>query len=224
MRILIAEDEAGIAKALKVILEKNKFSADVVYNGTDALDYITNSSYDAVVLDIMMPGMNGLEVLTRARAMGIKTPVMLLTAKGEVDDRVAGLECGADDYLPKPFATSEFVARVRALTRRSDNYTHSVLALGNTQLDCSRYTLSCGGETVTLSNKEYQLMELFMRNPRRVFSSEHVMELIWGYDAEAEIDVIWTYISFLRKKLRQIGANIEIKTIRGAGYALEEQG
>lgn len=224
MRILIAEDEAGIAKALKVILEKNKFSADVVYNGTDAMDYITNSSYDAVVLDIMMPGMNGLEVLTRARAMGIKTPVMLLTAKGEVDDRVAGLECGADDYLPKPFATSEFVARVRALTRRSDNYAHSVLALGNTQLDCSRYTLSCGGETVTLSNKEYQLMELFMRNPRRVFSSEHVMELIWGYDAEAEIDVIWTYISFLRKKLRQISANIEIKTIRGAGYALEEQG
>lgn len=223
MRILIAEDEAGIAKALKVILEKNKFSADVVYNGTDALDYITNSSYDAVVLDIMMPGMNGLEVLTRARAMGIKTPVMLLTAKSEVDDRVAGLECGADDYLPKPFATSEFVARVRALTRRSNNYVHSVLSLGNTQFNCSRYTLSRGGETVVLSNKEYQLMELFMRNPRRVFSSEHVMELIWGYDAEAEIDVIWTYISFLRKKLRQIGANIEIKTIRGAGYALEEK-
>ncbi len=125
----------------------------MVYNGTDALDYITNSSYDAVVLDIMMPGMNGLEVLTRARAMGIKTPVMLLTAKGEVDDRVAGLKCGADDYLTKPLRHErEFVARVRALTRR-DNYAHSVLALGNTQLDCSRYTLSCGGETVTLSNK-----------------------------------------------------------------------
>lgn len=221
MRILIADDEQGIAKALKVILEKNKFAVDAVFNGTDALDYIMSTPYDAIVLDIMMPGLDGLTVLKRAREAGIKTPVMLLTAKSEISDRVAGLECGADDYLPKPFATAEFVARVRALTRRSESYTHSVITVGTTQLDSGRYELRCGDKSAALSNKEYQLMELFMRSPRRVFSTEHIMELIWGFDAEAETDVIWTYISFLRKKLRQIDSDAEIKTIRGAGYALD---
>lgn len=221
MRILIADDEQGIAKALKVILEKNKFAVDAVFNGTDALDYIMSTPYDAIVLDIMMPGLDGLTVLKRAREAGIKTPVMLLTAKSEISDRVAGLECGADDYLPKPFATAEFVARVRALTRRSESYTHSVITVGVTQLDSGRYELRCGDKSAALSNKEYQLMELFMRSPRRVFSTEHIMELIWGFDAEAETDVIWTYISFLRKELRQIDSDAEIKTIRGAGYALD---
>lgn len=221
MRILIADDEQGIAKALKVILEKNKFAVDAVFNGTDALDYIMSTPYDAIVLDIMMPGLDGLTVLKRAREAGIKTPVMLLTAKSEISDRVAGLECGADDYLPKPFATAEFVARVRALTRRSESYTHSVITVGATQLDSGRYELRCGDKSAALSNKEYQLMELFMRSPRRVFSTEHIMELIWGFDAEVETDVIWTYISFLRKKLRQIDSDAEIKTIRGAGYALD---
>lgn len=221
MRILIADDEQGIAKALKVILEKNKFAVDAVFNGTDALDYIMSTPYDAIVLDIMMPGLDGLTVLKRAREAGVKTPVMLLTAKSEISDRVAGLECGADDYLPKPFATAEFVARVRALTRRSESYTHSVITVGSTQLDSGRYELRCGDKSAALSNKEYQLMELFMRSPRRVFSTEHIMELIWGFDAEAETDVIWTYISFLRKKLQQIDSDAEIKTIRGAGYALD---
>ncbi len=221
MRILIADDEQGIAKALKVILEKNKFTVDAVFNGTDALDYIMSTPYDAIVLDIMMPGLDGLAVLSRARKAGIKTPVMLLTAKSDISDRVAGLECGADDYLPKPFATAEFVARVRALTRRSESYTHPVITVGKTSLDSGRYELRCGEKSAALSNKEYQLMELFMRNPRRVFSTEHIMELIWGFDAEAETDVIWTYISFLRKKLRQIDSDAEIKTIRGAGYALD---
>ena len=221
MRILIADDEQGIAKALKVILEKNKFAVDAVFSGTDALDYIMSTPYDAIVLDIMMPGLDGLTVLKRARETGIKTPVMLLTAKSEISDRVAGLECGADDYLPKPFATAEFVARVRALTRRSESYTNSVITVGATQLDSGRYELRCGDKSAALSNKEYQLMELFMRSPRRVFSTEHIMELIWGFDAEAETDVIWTYISFLRKKLRQIDSDAEIKTIRGAGYALD---
>ena len=221
MRILIADDEVGITKALKVILEKNKFTVDAVYNGTDALDYITSGGYDAIVLDIMMPGLDGLEVLRRARAGGVTTPVMLLTAKSEVSDRVAGLDCGADDYLPKPFATSELVARVRALTRRSETYTHTVLTVGETKLDSGRYELMCGSNHVGLSNREYQLIELFMRNPGQVFSSERIMELIWGFDAEAETDVVWTYISFLRKKLREIGSDTEIKTIRGAGYALE---
>ncbi len=221
MRILIADDEQGIAKALKVILEKNKFAVDAVFNGTDALDYIMSTPYDAIVLDIMMPGLDGLTVLKRAREAGVKTPVMLLTAKSEISDRAAGLECGADDYLPKPFATTEFVARVRALTRRSESYTHSVITVGVTQLDSGRYELRCGDKSAALSNKEYQLMELFMRSPRRVFSTEHIMELIWGFDAEAETDVIWTYISFLRKKLRQIDSDAEIKTIRGVGYALD---
>lgn len=221
MRILIADDEQGIAKALKVILEKNKFAVDAVFSGTDALDYIMSTPYDAIVLDIMMPGLDGLTVLKRAREAGIKTPVMLLTAKSEISDRVAGLECSADDYLPKPFATAEFVARVRALTRRSESYTHSVITVGSTQLDSGRYELRCGDKSAALSNKEYQLMELFMRSPRRVFSTEHIMELIWGFDAEAETDVIWTYISFLRKKLRQIDSDAEIKTIRGVGYALD---
>lgn len=222
MRILIADDEVGITKALKVILEKNKFTVDAVYNGTDALDYIMAGSYDAIVLDIMMPGLDGLEVLRRVRSAGVTTPVMLLTAKSDVTDRVAGLDCGADDYLPKPFATSELVARVRALTRRSDSYTHAVLSVGSTHLDSGRYELSCGSERVGLSNREYQLMELFMRNPGQVFSSERIMELIWGFDADVETDVVWTYISFLRKKLRELGADAQIKTIRGAGYALEE--
>ena len=224
MRILIAEDEVTIARALKVMLEKNKYAVDMVHNGNDALDYIQATTYDALVLDIMMPGKDGIEVLKTARAEGITTPALFLTAKAEVADRVAGLDAGADDYLPKPFASSEFLARVRALVRRSNAYASSVLRFGNTALDCSQYILRATLGEVRLNNKEYQLAELFMRHPRQVFSSEHLMEKVWGLDAEAEIDVVWTYIGFLRKKLKQIGADIEIRTIRGAGYALEETG
>ena len=222
MRVLIAEDEIGIAKALKLILEKNRFSVDMVHNGLDALDYMLSVSYDAVVLDIMMPGLDGLEVLKRARAAGVSSPVLFLTARGEIEDRVAGLDAGADDYPPKPFATSEFVSRVKALTRRSGSYTPDIISLGETKLDLSGYTLSRGERSVRLGNKEFQLMELFMRNRGRVFSTEYLMDKVWGLDSEAEIDVVWTYIGFLRKKLRQLDADIEIKTIRGAGYALEE--
>lgn len=221
MRILIAEDEVGIAKALKLILEKNRFSVDMVHNGTDALDYLLSVSYDAVVLDIMMPGLDGLEVLSRAREAGVSAPVLFLSAKAEVEDRVAGLDTGADDYLPKPFATSEFISRVKALTRRSGSYVPELIRLGNTTLDLSGYTLSTGDRSVRLNNKEFQLMELFMRNRGRVFSTENLMDKVWGLDSDAEIDVVWTYIGFLRKKLKQLCADIEIKTIRGAGYALE---
>lgn len=221
MRILIAEDEVEIARALKLVLEKNMFTVDVVHNGIDALDYILNTNYDTVVLDIMMPGIDGIEVLIRARKEKITAPVLFLTAKAEIEDRVAGLNAGADDYLAKPFAAIEFVARVKALSRR-EAYTDTILALGNTQLDCNRYELSVDGESLRLNNKEYQMMELFMRNPRLVFSTEHLMEKIWSLDAEADIDVVWTYIGFLRKKLKTLGANIEIKTVRGAGYSLEE--
>ena len=222
MRILLAEDEKMIARALRVMLEKNKYAVDVVYNGTDALDYIRTANYDALVLDIMMPGMDGLTVLREARTLGIATPALFLTAKAEVEDRVTGLDAGADDYLPKPFDASEFLARVRALTRRSGAYTPNRLTLGNTSLDCGSYQLLSPYGQTRLNNKEYQLMELFLRNPRQVFSSEHLMERIWGIDSETEMEVIWTYIGFLRRKLKSLQADIEIKTIRGAGYALEE--
>ena len=222
MRILIAEDEASIAKALKVLLEKNKYSATVVYNGNDALDHILSGEYDALVLDVMMPGRDGLQVLVEARARGVKTPALFLTARSEVEDRVAGLDAGADDYLPKPFATSEFLARVRALVRRSDSYAPAVLECGNVRLNLNTYMLTVGEAELRLNNREYQLMELFLRHPRQVFSTERLMERIWGLDSEAEIDVVWTYIGFLRRKLKQLHASVEIKTIRGAGYSLEE--
>ena len=222
MRILIAEDEVTIARALKVMLEKNKYAVDMVHNGNDALDYIQATAYDALVLDIMMPGKDGIEVLKAARRSGNTTPTLFLTAKAEVADRVAGLDAGADDYLPKPFAASEFLARVRALTRRSSSYASSELSFGNVTLDRGQYTLRTLSNEVRLNNKEYQLAELFLRHPHQVFSSEHLMEKIWGLDSEADMDVVWTYIGFLRRKLKQIGADIEIRTIRGAGYALED--
>ena len=224
MRVLIAEDEVSTAKALKVLLEKSKFAVDIVHNGTDAWSYVSSGSYEVVVLDIMMPGMSGLEVLTKMRRAGNKTPVLMLTAKAEIEDRVAGLDAGADDYLPKPFATSELIARVRALGRRSEAYSDTLQKLGNLILDGNRYEMKVGDKTVNLTNKEYQLMELFISHPGFVFSTEHLMDKIWGLDSESEIDVVWTHIGFVRKKLRSLDADVEIKTIRGAGYSLEVTG
>ena len=221
MRVLIAEDEVATAKALKLLLEKSKYTVDIVHTGTDAWDYLTAGSYEVVVLDIMMPGMNGLEVLSNMRQNGMKTPVLMLTAKAELEDRVAGLDAGADDYLPKPFATSELIARVRALGRRSENYSDSLQKVGNLELDGNRYEMRVGDESVSLTNKEYQLLELFILHPGFVFSTDHLMEKIWGLDTDSDIDVVWTHIGFVRKKLRSINANVEIKTIRGAGYSLE---
>ena len=221
MKILIAEDEISTAKALKVILEKSKFSVDIVHNGNDAWSYIQAGPYEVIVLDIMMPGMSGLEVLSKLRANNIKTPVLMLTAKGELEDRVAGLEAGADDYLPKPFATAELIARVKALGRRSEIYSDSVKQAGNLVLDSNKYEMRVGSKSVTLTNKEYQLMELFSLHPGFVFSTEHLMEKIWGLDSESYIDVVWTHIGFVRKKIKSLDANVEIKTIRGAGYSLE---
>ncbi len=221
MKILIAEDEISTAKALKVILEKSKFSVDIVHNGNDAWNYIQAGPYEVIVLDIMMPGMNGLEVLAKLRANDIKTPVLMLTAKGELEDRVAGLDAGADDYLPKPFASAELIARVKALGRRSEIYSDSVKQAGNLILDSNKYEMRVGSDSVSLTNKEYQLMELFILHPGFVFSTEHLMEKIWGLDSESYIDVVWTHIGFVRKKLKSLNANVEIKTIRGAGYSLE---
>ena len=221
MRVLIAEDEVATAKALKILLEKSKYSVDIVHNGNDAWDYVSDGGYEVVVLDIMMPGMNGIEVLKKMRNNGIKTPVLMLTAKAEIEDRVAGLEAGADDYLPKPFATNELIARIKALGRRSENYNDSVKKAGNLELDGNRYEMRVKDKSVSLSNKEYQLMELFVLHPGFVFSTEHLMDKIWGLDSDSDIDVVWTHIGFIRKKLRGLDANVEIKTIRGAGYSLE---
>ncbi|MBR6486795.1 MAG: response regulator transcription factor [Lachnospiraceae bacterium] len=222
MRVLIAEDEVATAKALKLLLEKAKYSVDIVHTGTDAWDYISMGSYEVIVLDIMMPGLSGIDVLTKMRKEHITTPVLLLTAKAEIEDRIAGLDAGADDYLPKPFATGELIARVRALGRRSENYSDSEKKAGNLTLDGNRFTMSVGDKSVNLTNKEFQLMELFINHPGYVFSTDHLMEKIWGLDTDSEIDVVWTHIGFVRKKLRSIGADVEIKTIRGAGYSLSE--
>ncbi len=223
MRILVAEDETELAKSLKFLLEKNRFTADIVHNGVDALEYFHSSEYDLIVLDIMMPVMDGLQVLSAIRKEKSGVPVLLLTAKAEIEDKVAGLNAGADDYLSKPFSTREFIARVKALTRRNGSYADSILRLGNVQLDCNCYEMSTNIENTRLNNKEYQLMELFMRHPHFVFSSAHLMNKLWGQDSKADIDVVWTYIGFLRKKLKMLGADVEIKTVRGAGYSLEEK-
>ena len=222
MRVLIAEDEMSTAKAIKLLLEKANFSADIVYNGNDAWEYIQAVDYDVIVLDIMMPYRSGMDVLSLMRNKHIVTPVLILTAKSEIEDRVAGLESGADDYLPKPFAAKELIARVKALARRSDHYADSIQSIGNLVLDGNRYEMRVGEIKVSLTNKEFQLMELFVRHPGYVFPTEHLMEKIWGYDTEANIDVVWTHIGYMRKKLRSLNANVEIKTVRGAGYALEE--
>lgn len=222
MRVLIAEDEMSTAKAIKLLLEKANFSADIVYNGNDAWEYIQAVDYDVIVLDIMMPYRSGMDVLSLMRNKHIVTPVLILTAKSEIEDRVAGLESGADDYLPKPFAAKELIARVKALARRSDHYADSIQSIGNLVLDGNRYEMRVGEIKVSLTNKEFQLMELFVRHPGYVFPTEHLMEKIWGYDTESNIDVVWTHIGYMRKKLRSLNANVEIKTVRGAGYALEE--
>ncbi len=209
------------ARALKLLLEKAKYSVDIVHTGTDAWDYIEAGSYEVVVLDIMMPGMSGLEVLSKMRRAQIKTPVLLLTAKAEIEDRIEGLNAGADDYLPKPFDTGELIARIKALGRRSDNYSDNEKRAGSLILDGNRYEMRAGDRHVTLTNKEFQLMELFVLNPGHVFSTEHLMEKIWGMDTDSDIDVVWTHIGFVRKKLKLIGSEAQIRTIRGAGYLLE---
>lgn len=225
MRLLIAEDELEISKVLKMVLEQQKYAVDVVDNGADALDYILDGDYDGVILDIMMPRMDGIEVLRRLRAEENATPVLVLTARSEVSDRVEGLDAGADDFLPKPFAITELLARVRAMLRRRANYVPDVLKLGNLSLDCGRYQLYTGGERrVQLSGKEFQLMEYLMRNPKRIFSTQELMERIWGWNSEAEINVVWTNIAYLRRKLRELNATAEIHSVRGAGYCMEDAG
>ena len=221
MRLLLAEDEKSLSRALIKILEHGKYSVDAVYDGEEALDYLESGEYDGVILDIMMPKKDGLEVLHTIRKQGNTVPVLLLTAKSEIDDKVKGLDLGANDYLTKPFAPPELLARIRAMTRTTSSQLDSSLRVGNITLNTSSYELSSPSDSFRLANKEFQMMEMLMSNPKQLISTERFMERIWGYDSEAEINVVWVYISYLRKKLSALNANVAIKATRNAGYSLE---
>ena len=222
MKLLIAEDELDLAEALTVFFERNHFTVDAVHNGFDAYEYAVTGVYDAVILDVMMPKMDGIQVLERLRAEGVNTPVMMLTAKGQKDDRITGFNAGADDYLPKPFDPDELLSRVRAMLRRGETYRPTTLTCGDLTLDPASGLLTCGDQTLRLTGREFQVMELFMRSPRQVFSAERIMELVWGWDNEAEINVVWVNISNLRKKLRSIGSRVSLRANRGLGYVMED--
>lgn len=221
MRILLAEDERSLSRALVAIFQKNNYSVDAVYNGEDALAYLQSGNYDVAVLDIMMPKMDGITVLQKLRASGSQLPVLMLTAKTEVDDKVLGLDSGANDYLGKPFDTKELLARIRSITR-SQAVADTKLRMGNISLDRAAFELSSPTGSFRLANKEFQMMEFLMSNPHHVISAERFMEKIWGFDSEAELNVVWVYISYLRKKLAALGADIQIKASRNAGYSLED--
>ena len=220
MRILLAEDEKPLSRALAKIFEKSNYSVDAVYNGEDALLYLDGGNYDVVVMDIMMPVMDGITALKKIRAGKNDIPVLLLTAKAIVDDKVLGLDSGANYYLTKPFDTKELLAAIRAITR-SHSEVEGKLCVQNISLDRATYELSSPSGSFKLANKEYQMMELFMSNPHQIISAEKLMEKIWGFDSDADISVVWAYISYLRKKLKALNAGVTIKSSRNAGYSLE---
>lgn len=221
MRILLAEDENALAKALVKIFQKNNYSVDFVDNGEDAFDYIQAGGYDVVILDVMMPKADGITVLKKIRAEGNQVPVLILSAKSEIDDKVTGLDAGANYYLTKPFDTKELLATIRAITR-TQSTADTKISFGNITLDRATFELSSPTGSFRLANKEFQMLEMFITNPRYVISAEKFMEKIWGYDAEAEINVVWVYVSYLRKKLTALNADVQIKALRNAGYLMEE--
>ena len=221
MRILLAEDERPLARALVKIFEKNNCSADAVHNGIDALAFLEAGNYDVAVLDIMMPKMDGLTALKRLRAGGNQIPVLLLTARAEVDDRVLGLDSGANYYLTKPFDTKELMATLRAITR-TQTEVNNTLTVRNVALNRSTYELSSQKGSFRLANKEFQMAEMLLSAPRQIIPAERFMEKIWGFDSEAEINIVWTYVSYLRKKLSALEADVTIKSTRNIGYSLEE--
>ena len=220
MRLLLAEDERSLSKALTAILEHNKYSVDQVYDGEDALYYLENGEYDGAILDIMMPKMDGIEVLKRLRADGNLIPVIMLTAKSELDDKILGLDTGANDYMTKPFEPAELLARIRAMTRTKTSQADSVLRYGNITLDTTSFKLKGPAGDFTLANKEFQVMQLLMKDPGIIISPDSLMDKVWGYDSDADINVVWVYISYIRKKLKSIGADVEIKAKRNSGYYL----
>ncbi len=221
MRILLAEDERSLSRAVAALLERNNYSVDAVFDGVEALEYLASSNYDAVILDIMMPRMDGLTVLRLLREQGNPIPILMLTAKSEIDDKVAGLDAGANDYLTKPFSTRELLARIRAMTRNQMNQVTSKLCFGNVTLDQATYELSSPAGSFRLANKEFQMMEMLLRNQGQTISTERFLEKIWGYNTDAEINVVWVYISYLRKKLTALNANVQIRASRNVGYSLE---
>ena len=222
MKLLYAEDEPAMSEAVNDILTYHKYSVDVVDNGQDALDYARNEQYDGIILDVMMPRLSGFEVLRRLRQEGNTTPVLLLTARAEVEDRIEGLDLGADDYLPKPFAMGELLARVRAMLRRREDFTPNILQVGDLALNQQSAELRCGEKCVVLPRLEYRLLELLMLNRGICLSTEDILVKVWGYETESDIGVVWVYISYLRKRLAALGSTVEIKARRGVGYLLTE--
>lgn len=222
MRLLLAEDEKSLSRAIIAILERNNYSADAVYDGLEALEYLESDTYDGLILDVMMPKMDGITVLKKLREKGNNIPVLMLTVKSEIDDKVLGLDSGANDYLTKPFNTRELLARIRAMTKTNTVQATSILTMGNISLNTATFELSAPGGSFRLANKEFQMLEMLMRNAGRLIPTERFMEKIWGYDSDAEISVVWVYISYLRKKLTALGANVQIKAARNAGYSLVE--
>ena len=223
MKLLYAEDERSLSEAVVDVLQYHKYIVDAVYDGQDALDYAQNDQYDGIILDVMMPRLSGLQVLERLRAAGCRTPVLLLTAKGEVEDRIQGLDAGADDYLAKPFAMGELLARIRAMLRRREEFTPDVLQLGNLRLDRQNYSLCVDRQQLVLPKLEFQMMELFLLNKGIYLSTQDILVKVWGYDTDAEVNVVWVYISTLRKKLASLGTSVQIKAARGVGYSLEDK-
>ena len=221
MRILIAEDDPKLLKSIVHIFELNHYATDGVDNGVDAFDYASSGEYDGLVLDIMMPGMDGVTLLKKLRAKGITTPALFLTARTEVDQRIEGLDAGADDYLPKPFSTGELLARVRAMLRRKDNFIPDMLTVGALSLSRSTYELICGDKTQALSGKEFQVMEMLMKQSGVIVTAEQMITHIWGWDTDVDTSVVWVHISNIRKKLETLSAPVSIKFVRNAGYMLE---
>ncbi|MBQ6589381.1 MAG: response regulator transcription factor [Butyrivibrio sp.] len=222
MKLLVADDEVELVNALVAILKHSNYTVDAVYNGNDALDYALTGDYDGIILDIMMPGMDGTEVLSKIRAEGLSTPILFLTAKTEVEDRIKGLDLGADDYIPKPFDMGELLARVRAMLRRKADFSQPNLTCGNLTLDRAGYELSTPDhDKIRLSGREFQMMEMLMTSPGRIISVDTFMDRIWA-DGEADVNVVWVYVSNLRKKLTSLDASCEIKASRGLGYSLNE--
>ena len=223
MRLLFAEDDPDLRRAVRALLEHALYTVDEADNGLDALDMARENTYDGLILDWMMPGLSGVEVLRKLREAGKATPCLMLTARDSVEDRVTGLDAGADDYLPKPFSTAELLARIRALVRRRESYTPDILRFEDLSLDRSSLTLKCEEKEVRLTNKAFQLMELFMVHPHQVMPVNTIMDRVWGFDSDAEINVVWVNISMLRKRLAELGCHAEIRASRGAGYALEKK-
>ena len=223
MRLLFVEDDRSLCRAEKTILEKAGYSVDFVHKGEDALDYALEGNYDGIILDWMIPAPDGVEVLRRLRERGDVTPCLLLTARDAVEDRVTGLDAGADDYLPKPFASSELLARIRAMLRRKTEYRPDLLKFGDLALDRQEMLLTCEGQSVKLNNKAFQLMEMFMEQPGRVFEINRMIERVWGWDSDSDMNVVWVTVSNLRKTLKDLGSAVSVKATRGVGYSLEEQ-